>query len=693
MPGSTYAVLIAIERYQQSTIHGVSFAVADAEAMRDVLIQQMGVPPENIKLWVNEEATRTTFEEYLKYEISTLGPDDRFIFFYAGHGFFANGSNRLTMWETSTTNLATTTVCLDQVLLSPLKSGLCRKSLVFIDACASTFGDADTLGRRVLEDMKDEEFVELIQTSEYCAAFFSSSPGQQSYPSRKVQHGIWTYQLLRALKGEDERAFEHDRYITGRSLQNYLRVSVREFVAKNTSLTTIQQPYALCASNGEFEILNVPENSVIESLEPASTTKVACVRVKELIERADVVFGDAAGNGLRGKAVGVLLNNLGRHLLESVIVSLETLDGKPAEYMFRSPLKVSGQRDKYSGIILPGSYIIFDILMEGTSKAGNHQVDGVFLVSELDVMPPPPIFVDDADHELTFRVDGRAQQPFRFTLIRKNGGYELNNSNSPAERTEPALVVSTPTFIATTRGARPTPSEVAAAEQAYLEQRKHLLDTAILKKIYDLPRWRIWTRPLDFRTARFQDLDHCEEFLETSSVRLDGIWPKYPQFNKVLERGEESIGSETDRHTDFVEQTSRWVLFQSGQFVHHMAFDRVKPLGKLIHVLEILDVSTAVYEFVARMVDERIFSNFVGITFDLIGVGGRKLSWRDDLKFKGWCQDRDFTVYNTYTADELSEQSRKLALDAALTIYAHFGWDHPVRGELEAAQIQRFGPP
>src|SRR5579863_10335691 len=150
MPGSTYAVLVAVEHYQQSNIRGVPFAVADAEAMKDVLVQQLKVPVQNIKLWTDQDATRSRLENDLPYEISQLGPDDQLIFFYAGHGFYAEGSNRLTTWDTHTLNIGDTTTCLDKVLLAPLKSGQCRKSLVFIDACATTFGDADTLGRNVL---------------------------------------------------------------------------------------------------------------------------------------------------------------------------------------------------------------------------------------------------------------------------------------------------------------------------------------------------------------------------------------------------------------------------------------------------------------------------------------------------------------------------------------------------------------
>jgi hypothetical protein len=94
--GTTHAVLIGIETYQLRGIGSVQFAQADAAAMREVLIQDLGVPAENITVWLDSEATKSVFEHELPYVIRQLCPGDRFIFFYAGHGFFANGTNRLT---------------------------------------------------------------------------------------------------------------------------------------------------------------------------------------------------------------------------------------------------------------------------------------------------------------------------------------------------------------------------------------------------------------------------------------------------------------------------------------------------------------------------------------------------------------------------------------------------------------------
>ena len=259
MAGTTYAFLVGVEEYQEAaTILGVPFAIADAQGMRRVLIDQFQVPAQNITVWVNQDVTRSRLENTLNYEIKQLGPEDQFIFFYAGHGFHAEGTNRLTAWDTNPFNLFGTTVCIETALLSPLKTSHCRKSLVFIDACATPL--ADNLGRNVLAGMKPEEFANFVQSSEYRAAFFACSQAQQSYSWPGVKHGIWTYHLLRGLRGEDERAFARERRITGNSLQTYLAVSVPEFIRQQTDLKVEQRPYAELATHGDFEIINVPVN-------------------------------------------------------------------------------------------------------------------------------------------------------------------------------------------------------------------------------------------------------------------------------------------------------------------------------------------------------------------------------------------------------------------------------------------------
>jgi hypothetical protein len=84
MPNA-YAVVVEIEQYQQSGMEGVDYAHADARDFVDVLVERIDVPKENVDLWLDQDATDSRFENDLKYNVSRLGRDDRFYFFYAGH--------------------------------------------------------------------------------------------------------------------------------------------------------------------------------------------------------------------------------------------------------------------------------------------------------------------------------------------------------------------------------------------------------------------------------------------------------------------------------------------------------------------------------------------------------------------------------------------------------------------------------
>lgn len=258
MKGNIYAVIIAIEHYQQASIKPVHHALADATGFRDVLLQHFSVPDANIRIWLNSDATQNRLLNELPYELSQLGTEDRFFFFYAGHGFFAKGTNRLTTWDSHPLNFDGTTVDLEAVLLKPLRASKCQHNLVFIDACAAGLDEGDLLSRDVYADMHPEDFEELVRNSQYSAAFFSCSPTQKSYSSDNLKHGIWSYFLLSALRGEAAGAIHRDDWITGESLRGYLRAEVPKYIRDNTDIKGLQTPYAALYGDGLVEIRRVP---------------------------------------------------------------------------------------------------------------------------------------------------------------------------------------------------------------------------------------------------------------------------------------------------------------------------------------------------------------------------------------------------------------------------------------------------
>jgi hypothetical protein len=238
----------------------------------------------------------------------------------------------------------------------------------------------------------------------------------------------------------------------------------------------------------------------------------------------------------------------------------------------------------------------------------------------------------------------------------------------------------------------------APDDKDYWEQRKRLQETDILKKICAKPRWRIWIRPVQFRKARFQNLEQCRDFMRTSYVRVKGWFP-YPWFSTdSIEDGDEWVSSETDKSDSRVTRTECWALFRSCQFVHNRAFDEIPGLTGRAHVLEILDTATGAIEFAARMAGRGVLSQQAAITFELDGVDGLTLTWPDDkfghadvIDSTSWCQDEEVSISKIIDTAEILGQRRELALEIAFEIYSKFGWSKPPRERLAREQDQRFG--
>lgn len=79
----SWALVIGINKYRH--VGPLEIARADAESIRDVLVQRLRFPAANITMLLDARATRARImEKFLSYE--NLDPDDRLIVFFAGHG-------------------------------------------------------------------------------------------------------------------------------------------------------------------------------------------------------------------------------------------------------------------------------------------------------------------------------------------------------------------------------------------------------------------------------------------------------------------------------------------------------------------------------------------------------------------------------------------------------------------------------
>jgi hypothetical protein len=258
--GNSIAIIIAIEDYRfaegATGIVPVKYARNDATKFKKLLREEFDIPDENIIMWLDKDAIKAALEDELKYHIRQLKSTDRFIFYYAGHGFYQNSNNKLTCWDTHPTNLSGTTVSLKEILLDPLEQSECEQSLIFLDCCSTNLTESLS-GRDLISNFNDREFEVFIKSKKYNAIFMSCSPGEKSYPSEILKHGIWTYHLIEALKGNVPDAIVKDIYITDNTIRNYLSSAIPKFITEKTIHRDTQRPYSKVNSSNEFLIRQI----------------------------------------------------------------------------------------------------------------------------------------------------------------------------------------------------------------------------------------------------------------------------------------------------------------------------------------------------------------------------------------------------------------------------------------------------
>ncbi|WP_438382322.1 caspase family protein [Asaia sp. BMEF1] len=279
------AVIVGLENYRKpksgDALPTVAYAHADAQAVSDALHEIFKDMPEgsvDIEVMTDSNASLAAIKDHMAWTIRNLSAEDLFIFYYAGHGFHGAGGNRLSTYDTNRLNIADTTLSMRDALLEPLANSACEQALVFVDACAEHFRDV-VQSRDVIANLDAQEVDKFLDSGWYLGAFLSCSPGEKSYPSNALGHGIWTHFLLEALAGRAPDALTRDRWLTGEGLQNYLRQEVPRYITREMTIKATQTPQAILSASSSFRIHYVPPSAAV----PADAA-LAGIRLKNKSE-------------------------------------------------------------------------------------------------------------------------------------------------------------------------------------------------------------------------------------------------------------------------------------------------------------------------------------------------------------------------------------------------------------------------
>ena len=225
-----WGFIIGIEDYAH--LPSVNYAKKDALIMRDYFMRILRVPEENIIMLIGSDATKARIQGYLeKYIPSNVGSDSTLYVYFAGHGApgIDTGDPYLIPYDGDSRFIEQTGYKLKK-LYQDLKKMQIRQTYVFLDSCfsgaASRAAEMLTEGTRpALLNVKD---VELFDDS--IIALTATSKGQTSIAYPETGHGLFTYYLLRALKGEADT--DDDQWISIKEIYDYVSAHVSRAARK-----------------------------------------------------------------------------------------------------------------------------------------------------------------------------------------------------------------------------------------------------------------------------------------------------------------------------------------------------------------------------------------------------------------------------------------------------------------------------
>jgi formylglycine-generating enzyme required for sulfatase activity len=238
-----FALLIGVNSYKDARLD-LRYVANDVRGLRDALSGSGQVPRSRIKMLLDRDATKKAIESalvaWLPSQLKELLPYQRrkatIIIYFAGHG---ETDGTLSYWVPHDANISSREALFNssvrhdsvQVWLSSLRRLGGRRIVLFQDACHSGFAWS---GERSLNNHR-KGFKSVISGQPFGEGFItisSSMQNQKSVESDKLEHGVFSYVLIEALRGEAD--YNGDGRVSLTELLLYLESNVRKLAEKYT---------------------------------------------------------------------------------------------------------------------------------------------------------------------------------------------------------------------------------------------------------------------------------------------------------------------------------------------------------------------------------------------------------------------------------------------------------------------------
>lgn len=227
--GTTRALIIGISDYIQSDLK-LDYADNDAVLFKEYLTQAEGLEEDNVRLLINEDAIALNIVQELKWLAAKSNAGDTVFIYFAGHGDvvddFGKKAGFLLAADANANQEYYSGGVLPLALLNttvlPNFTERDIKVVLILDACKSGF---------LFEDSTQTNLGTIASMFENTTRLLSCRPDELSYEGSTLQHGYFTYYLVKGLIGAADD--NDDGQLNYREIDDYLFNNVTAEVSKN----------------------------------------------------------------------------------------------------------------------------------------------------------------------------------------------------------------------------------------------------------------------------------------------------------------------------------------------------------------------------------------------------------------------------------------------------------------------------
>lgn len=267
-----WALVVGISNFENPKVPTLKYSTKDARDFYNYLIKDANFQPSHVRLLLDEKATRRRIISELgnKFLARLARPGDLIVLFFSTHGspsqMDLRGKSYLVTYDADPEDLDATGIGMQEVNDKIHSRVLSDRVVLVLDACHSGSSDPNAKGMYRVGNMNAQELAEGSGQLVIC----SSRPDEQSWESKRYENGVFTRNLLEALRGSSGKlplgaAFE--------KAQQLVETEVRE-----DRPGARQSPMLNAKWAGNDIVLSVPASepqklapTVVADLEPDST--------------------------------------------------------------------------------------------------------------------------------------------------------------------------------------------------------------------------------------------------------------------------------------------------------------------------------------------------------------------------------------------------------------------------------------